>query len=315
MPQWGGNSSDEQKPNWTFLTVPGRGNTTPLSGNVFATGKGWVLRRPWGDEVLVAIGGLDTNFGIPNLVSLDVIAPASIANVASLTLAVRATFNEGVNVTGTPNVVLISSVANPANVTLTYSAADSDVTAGKVVFKKTGVSLAQANAVGITLKANSTSVLSGWAGITDIRTANAVANAIGSTLAATFTVFQEKPIHTLTQPVGTPTNTVNQIVKFVLGFNQALTLNSNAITIVAISSNQGTQANVVLTLNATASNTAQGNLVFQSANQNFSALTANVTFAVNATSVLTGFANIKGPGGNAVANAIAVANTQQVTAQ
>lgn len=160
------------------------------SANVFATSQGWVHRWPWGDEVIVAIGGL-ANSALMGNASLDVVRAltANVTNAAAQTLSVLIQFNEAVSVTGTPTVVAINSASpSPANATLSYDSSVSDPAAGKLVFRNTNVGLAQANAVGTTFRVNSTSVLSGWNGITDLANGNAVANSIPAALSATITV-------------------------------------------------------------------------------------------------------------------------------
>lgn len=175
MPGWGATTSDESKPKWEWLSS--------RLANTFATDSGWAHRWPWGDEILVAIGGLATNLGVATLVDL-LVSTAPVANAASQVVQVAALFNEPVTVTGTPTVVAIGT--GVANATLTYSSADSDLTKGFVVFKSAPLDLA-AVAVDSTFTVNATSTLAVWSGIKDAGNANAVANSVG-TLTATVTV-------------------------------------------------------------------------------------------------------------------------------
>src|SRR5690606_5319678 len=113
MPIWGPKST-EGKPNYRWLTR-GHGNTA----NVFATERGWVHRWPWGDEVLIGIGQLNEDLGVPNLAEVFV-ADTPVVNAAAQTLRFLLQFNEAVNVNGTPTVAAIAADANVANVTLSY---------------------------------------------------------------------------------------------------------------------------------------------------------------------------------------------------
>lgn len=184
---WGSDTNNESKPDWGYLTVRGRANSAPKSANVFATGSGWVHRWPWGDEVLVAIGGLSTNLGNASLASIEALANGVTVNAAAQTMSLLASFNEAVVVTGSPTVLAIAATSNGvANVTLTYDASVSAPTAGKLVFRNTNVNLAAAGVLA-TFTVNASSVLAGWAGITDVNT-NPVVNAISAGMSAVFTV-------------------------------------------------------------------------------------------------------------------------------
>ena len=186
---WGSDTTNESKPDWVWLTAPGRANSAPKSANVFATGSGWVHKWPWGNEVLVAIGNLASNLGTATLAALyaALSAPLSKATGSGQTVAVAVDFNEAVLVTGTPTVVAIQAAANVANVTLTYSSADSEPEQGRLVFKNAAVDLTNAN-VGGTLTVNSTSVVTGWDGITDAGDASVVANGVPSGVSLSITI-------------------------------------------------------------------------------------------------------------------------------
>ena len=304
MSQWGGNSNNEKKPVWRWLTR-GDGNK---SANVFATTKGWMMRWPWGDEVLVGIGGLSKNLANATMAAIEFLSPSYIANSTNQTIKLRVLFNEAVTVTGTPTVDLTSNGAT-ANVRLTYASSESDLTAGKLVFTNTTLDKSSA-AIGEAFTANANSVLTGWDGIKDAGNANAVTNAIG-TFTKTVVVKQAVPVHTATLRVGTATNTANQMIGFVVKFNQAVTL-TGVPTIVAIG-DANAAMNLVLSYVSTGSNVAAGNLVFKSAATDFSAKTMNVVFTINATSTLTGWAGIRNDINGTPANALLVANTFTVT--
>lgn len=153
---WGSNTSDESKPNWRWLQKP---TSAPKSANVFATPSGWVHRWPWGDEVLVGIGGLDTNLGVPTMLAVELVT-TTVDNANPSNVAFRLTFNEGVTVNGSPTLVAIGT-GNTANVSLVYSAGLSDPTAGKLVFANATVDLSGGVAATDTLVVNSTSTFQG----------------------------------------------------------------------------------------------------------------------------------------------------------
>lgn len=179
MSIWGNSNSNGKKPTWTSLTTLTRGKKPPMNANVFASSLGWMMRRPWGDECIVKIGGLATLLGNAAVLLLAQFpAQANVVNAAAQTLAATISFNKPVVVTGSPTVVAIQAAANVANVTLTYSSTDSDANCGRLVFKNTTVNLATAN-VGGTFTVNSTSVVASWSGIVDPEQANnAVANGV-----------------------------------------------------------------------------------------------------------------------------------------
>lgn len=182
---WGSDTNDESKPNWTWLTSPGRDGADPKSANVFATGRGWVHRWPWGDEVIVAIGGLNTNLGVASIGELF-IPDTPVVNAELQSLRVLVQFNEAVEVTGTPTLEAIGT-GTTANVTLSYDSGESDPEAGKLVFLNADVDLSAATPDD-TLTVNSTSVVAGWNGITDAVSAAVVSNGITAGLSAVFTV-------------------------------------------------------------------------------------------------------------------------------
>jgi len=169
MPQWGATTSNEKKPIWRYLT---KGLGAISAAKVFATKQGWVAKHPWGEEVLVAIGGLDTQLGAPTIVDLEVVN--ALTNVAAANIAFRLLVNEPVAVSGAPTLVALSSTpANVGNVTLVYSASLSQPLEGRLVFANTTVNLNTAGAVGVSLTINASSTLTAAANIADVVTANA----------------------------------------------------------------------------------------------------------------------------------------------
>jgi hypothetical protein len=237
-----------------------------------------------------------------------------LVNAASQALHVVVGFNEAVTVSGTPTLQLISGNASHSNVTASYNSAASNLSSGKVVFSNQSFTLAQVGYAANSLVVNSTSVVSGWDGISDAGNANDVANGIPSSFSLSIPIYQEKPVHVATLRVGTANSSVNGQIGFALDFNELLVLggNSEAITLRAIADANATNGNLVCTLNVSASNLALGNLVFQSAVTDFNNVNAGI-YTINTTSVLTGWDGIKNSIGGVVANSIVVANTFTVT--
>lgn len=307
---WGADQTDERKPTWPWVSE------YIGYANCFATGGGWTVRWPWGDEVIVALSNLTTKLGNSTVGTLSVLAyPAAgyLVNAASQELAVLVNFNEPVHVTGTPTLALISA-AGEANITLSYNATSSDLTAGKVAFSNADFSLGTSGYAGDDLVANASSVVSGWDTIHDAETGNTVANGVPAGVSLTIPVYQQKPIHVTTLRVGSAQDTTNQQIGFALDFNDAVVVTGTPF-VIAIGPNTDI-ANTQLTYNAAASNTSLGNLVFQSAaNLNFSTLTGNCQFTLttNGASVNSsdGWSGITGPAPvlGVVAHGVVVANT------
>jgi hypothetical protein len=305
----GADTTNEQKPDWPHLRDAA--NTT---ANTFAGDSGWVFRHPWGDETLYAIGNLGTKLGIANLAAIAVLTLAGTAgdgsgklvNAAAQGLSLVITFNEPVTLSGTPTLDLISG--NSANITLSYNAALSDVTQGKVAFGNTSFSLASALYGPDTLTINASSTVTGWQNIKDAATANVVANGVPAAVSLVVDTYQEKPVASAPTRVGTPTNTTNQTLAFAIKFNQAVVL-STTPTVRAIG-NANTPGNVVLTYAFT---NGTGNLVFSKANNDFSTIVNNGIYTVNATSTLTGWNGIKNAIGGVAANVVVGANTHTIS--
>lgn len=307
---WGADQTDERKPTWPWVSE------YVGYANCFATGGGWTVRWPWGDEVIVALSNLTTKLGNSSIGSLTYtpISGMYLVNAASQALHVVVGFNEAVTVSGTPTLQLISGNASHSNVTASYNSAASNLSSGKVVFSNQSFTLAQVGYAANSLVVNSTSVVSGWDGISDAGNANDVANGIPSSFSLSIPIYQEKPVHVATLRVGTANSSVNGQIGFALDFNELLVLggNSEAITLRAIADANATNGNLVCTLNVSASNLALGNLVFQSAVTDFNNVNAGI-YTINTTSVLTGWDGIKNSIGGVVANSIIVANTFTVT--
>lgn len=302
MSIWG-NTTNESKPSWTWLE-------NRLS-NVVATPQGWVYKWPWGDEVLIAIGGLTTELGVPTQVGVELVSLV-LANSVSSNIAFRLLFNEPLTVNGTPTLVAISSNTSLlANVTLVYDATASDLSAGQIVFANNAANLGTGAIVSnaVTLTVNTTSVFDGSA-VFDAETGNAVSNTL---VIASNTVAITEFVPGLVKifAVGALTNAAAQTVSFALDYNAGLAVTGTP-TVKAISSNSEVVANLTLSYSNTLSNLTAGNLVFVAANTDLSAADTLV-FTVNASSVLVGFAGIKDASGNVVQNTLlGFANTLTV---
>ena len=303
---WGADTTDERKPTWPWVAE------YIGYANCFATGSGWTIRWPWGDEVLVALSNLSTKLGVANVTQVIAWAyPTAgyLVNVAAQTLQVAISFNEAVAVSGTPTLVLIST-AGQANITLSYNAASSNLASGKLVFGNTNFTLGAAGYAANTLVVNSTSSVANWNTITDVATANAVANGVPAASSLVITVKQEKPVHVATLRVGSANSSVNGQLGFALDFNQAIVISGNtaAISLRAIADANAVNGNLVCSYVAASSNLSLGNLVFQSALTDFTNANAAI-YTINSTSVLAGFDGIRNDIGGVTLNTIAVANT------
>ena len=113
MALWGHTSGSESKPNW--LSDADKQKTV-------AKPHGWELVRKVGSrtltETLVAMKNLTTALGAANLTDIDWNITA-FDKSAGGTLSVTATFNEAVDVTGTPQLTVVNSVNS--NHTLSYA--------------------------------------------------------------------------------------------------------------------------------------------------------------------------------------------------
>ena len=134
------------------------------------------MRWPWGDEVLVAISNLKANLGAPTMVRVELVT-ATVDNANPSNVAFRLLFNEPVTVNGTPTLVAIGT-GNTANVTLSYSAALSEPTAGKLVFANATVDLSGAVAATDTLVVNASSVFEGQKVLDSANSDLAVSNTV-----------------------------------------------------------------------------------------------------------------------------------------
>ncbi len=118
MALWGASDADESKP---------KNLTATEKKEVYATDAGWVLRGGSAltgcdntdatPEVLVAISGLAVSVGAADITNIDLIT-SSFSKAAGGTLSVRVTFNEEVDVTGTPQLTVVNDTNS--NHTLSY---------------------------------------------------------------------------------------------------------------------------------------------------------------------------------------------------
>ena len=305
---WGADTTDERKPTWPWVSE------YIGYANCFATGGGWTVRWPWGDEVIVALSNLTTKLGNASILTtgLALLNPTTgyFVNAATREAELAVMFNEAITVTGTPTLQLITTGVGEANVVLSYNSTASVLTAGKLVFSNGDFSLGTGNFASSNLVVNSSSIVAGWDGIKDAGNANVVANGIPAAVSTAFVVYQQKPIHTATLRVGTANNSVNGQIGFALKFNEAVVLGGNTvpITMLAIGNANAVDGNVSLSLNVTASNTSLGNLVFQSAVIDFSNVNAAI-YTINSTSTLAGWSGIRNAIGGVVTNSVIVANT------
>jgi hypothetical protein len=125
MPLWGKTDADESKPKWLD-----RVNKNGLLEDCFATEQGWILRhykgydkatsRYW-DEVIVALGGLGGDGASDLLAAGDITAvffeQEALAQTDTGTVVVI--YNEQVDVTGSPTLVVTGDVTGA--VTATYA--------------------------------------------------------------------------------------------------------------------------------------------------------------------------------------------------
>lgn len=306
--------SNTSKPLWRWLTANSHANGTPKSANVAATSRGWEMKWPWGNELLAAVKNLTVDLGTAALSALYLLNEETgpLPNLAAQTVEVLVDFNELVAVTGTPTLVAISNTAGVANVTLTYSSTDSDLSLGKLVFKNAASALGGAVGAGAKLTVNSTSTAAGWAGITDSGS-NVVANGVTGSFSVDIPVTTALPFQSVNLAGANLANAAGQVLQFTLGFNRpVLVTGTPTISAIGLWSNSVAHANVTVSYVPSLSN--ENSLVFQSAAQDFSAATINLSFTVNSSSVLTGFAGITDLNGNVAANTISTANTQTVVA-
>lgn len=119
MALWGASDADESKP---------KNLTAAEKKEVYAAEAGWVLRggstltgcdnTDATPEVLVAISGLAVSIGAADITNIDLIT-SSFSKAAGGTLSVRVTFNEEVDVTGTPQLEVDNDTNS--NHTLSYA--------------------------------------------------------------------------------------------------------------------------------------------------------------------------------------------------
>lgn len=181
MSSWG--TTNEQKPKFPWL-VSGGGATTNNLNKVYATEQGWVYKWPWGEEILVGIGGLATLMGAPTSVAVESIT-TGLTSTNPGTVQFRVVWNEPLIVTGTPSIVAIGD-GGAANVTLVYDASLSEPLSGRLVFSNTTVDLSGTQ--GGTLTVNATSGGLNFTNYTDITDKTNVAVTITSTIVGSNTI-------------------------------------------------------------------------------------------------------------------------------
>jgi len=185
MSGWGSNANNESKPKWSWLkNGTFFGSAVNNYNKVYATGQGWVYQWAWGKEVLVAIGNLDKNMGTPNLVAVEAVTTSIYDNVNPANVAFRIIWNEGVNVTSTPVTVTAIGAGNVPNVTLSYNAALSQPSQGRLVFSNNTVNLNGYGGQG-NLTVNASSTTSGFGYIVDLKDGVTV---VGATIVGSNTV-------------------------------------------------------------------------------------------------------------------------------
>ncbi len=339
MGQWGANTSNAAKPSWGYLTDMHRG-ALGNSANVFADSRGWVLRHPWGDEVLVAISDLSASLGGPVIVGALVLT-SPLSNVQSTNVEVLLLTSEAVNVNGVPTIVALTNDGNAgqaANLVLSYSAALSDPSAGKLVFVNSTAGLLGNNNATVngvitgngshTLTINASSTFGGQLIVDkeqddagNLTPAN-VSTTFANAYAQTMTISAYHPglgnsstgtgLNSAILAGAQPHPVAAQTVSFTLQYNEALTVTGTPL-VLAIGT--GLAANVNLAYNAASSNTTNGTLIFS--NTNVSLVGDNsASFVLNSTSTLVGWDGIVGAvSGNAAQNTLGVSsNTRTIAA-
>ena len=140
MPLWGtAHASADNKPKY----LPEDENSDYTKGNAYATQAGWVMQAGTAasgndntsatPEVLVAIGdlaGADASSGLraPTVTDIRFVTDAPADGTSDQTITVEITWDEGVTVAGSPQVVVANgneSGDGDGNYTLTYTASGS----------------------------------------------------------------------------------------------------------------------------------------------------------------------------------------------
>jgi hypothetical protein len=310
---WGADTSNEIKPIWQWVRDADIANG---AANTFASDGGWTYRWPWCDEVIVAIGNLPVKLGAANLDNAyATVNTAALVNTTAQKIGVLVCFNEAVHVTGVPTIDLITTgTGTAANVTLSYNAAASDLSCGKVLFSNLAFDLNHADYANTTLVLNSSSIATGWNTIHDAANGTTVANGIVSTVEDAIEdpglsehVYQTQPVLADVHRFGTAVDSTGQVIGFELKFSGETPFTVTGVPTINALPTTAVTANVVLSYNAALSTLTTGNLVFVSTAQDYSDLTENGVYTINATSVVTGFTGIKD------ANAQTPANTSRIT--
>jgi hypothetical protein len=110
MPLWGANANDESKP---------KNLTAEEKSRVFATTRGWEIRRPDGlDEVLVAIGNL-SGAGKLGVATISQVFFLANSYSTGATGTVRVVWNEKITPTATTGTLLVRNATSSTNITAT----------------------------------------------------------------------------------------------------------------------------------------------------------------------------------------------------
>ena len=109
MALWGNTDADEAKPKWL---------TTDEKDTTFATDRGWVKLDGKGqEEVLCAIGGLSTSVAGADITRIAFVTK-TFSKAAGGNIEVRVTYNEKVDVVGTPVLVVTNNQTGGGSATL-----------------------------------------------------------------------------------------------------------------------------------------------------------------------------------------------------
>ena len=109
MALWGNTDADEAKPKWL---------TTDEKDTTFATERGWVKLDGIGnEEVLCAIGELSTSVAGADITRVAFVS-SSLSKAAGGNIDVRVTYNEKVDVVGTPVLVVTNDQTGGGSATL-----------------------------------------------------------------------------------------------------------------------------------------------------------------------------------------------------
>lgn len=128
MALWGNTDADEAKPKWL---------TTDEKDTTFATERGWVkLDGKGNEEVLCAIGELSTSVAGADITRVAFVTK-SFSKAAGGNIDVRVTYNEKVDVVGTPELVITNDQTNGGSAATLSAAYVSGNGTNRLVFRTT----------------------------------------------------------------------------------------------------------------------------------------------------------------------------------